>query len=149
MSFVTDAQVKDSVAAALHTTAATLEAHWTQCVTDANTAAYDEIVGHFLDLGYSIDQIDSWDRGATFQKFLARYQALIDGAGDQDNVGEWRTELDYWRGRLEAVTSLQVDSELEETDDSSSNVGYGSLSTTDDIFSLDPDDSNRGSPTEW
>lgn|GEM_PF-5902160 len=148
MAFVTDAQVKTSVAAALHKASADLPSFWTDIITDANVAAYDDICGHFLDLGFTQAQVDSWDRGVTFNKFLARYQALIDGAGDQDDVGEWREELNYWRQKLTDISTLEVDDELEEPD-SSGSVGHGNLSTSNDLFSLDQDDPRRGNATEW
>lgn len=149
MAFTNDTVVKDSVAAALGQATADLESKWTTLVADANLAAYDQICHHFLLLGYSQTQIDAWDRGVTFNKFLARYQALIDGAGDRETVGEWRAELDYWRGKLEEVTAIDDGGELEEPDAGPGTVGHGTLSTSNDLFSLDADDSRRGEPTEW
>lgn len=150
MSFCTDAQIKTSVAAALHVASASLESFWTDVITDANAAAYSQIVSRFLALGYTVTQINQWDQGATYQKFLARYQALIDGSGDKERVGEWRTELDYWRGKLEEVSQLEVSNELEEpTASDSARIGYGDLRTTSDLFRLDPDDVRRGESTVW
>ena len=111
MSFVTNAQVKTSVLAALHQSS--VSSYWDDAISDANTAAYDQICHHFLLLGYTQAQIDAWDRGVTFNKFLARYQALIDVAGDNPHVEEWRTELDYWRGKLEEITKLVFAMEAE------------------------------------
>ena len=148
--FVLDAHVKQSVAGALHKPAGDLDSFWSDIIADANAAAYDQIVGHFVLLGYTQAQIDAWDSGITFQKFLARYQALIDGAGDRTEVGEWRKELDYWRGLLENVTSIDTSGAVvDPTQDAAGSVGHGSLSTTNDLFSLDPDDARRGTPTEW
>lgn len=150
MAFCTDAQIKTSVAAALHTAAASLDSFWTDVITDANVAAYDQICHRFITLGYSQAQIDAWDRGATFNKFLARYQALIDGSGDKDAVGEFRRELDYWRGKLDEITTLDDGgATTDPAADAAGSVGHGSLSTTSDMFSLDPDDARRGEPTEW
>jgi len=150
VAFVTDTQVKTSVAGALHKSTADLPTWWNDIITDANVAAYDQICHHFLRLGYTQSQIDAWDRGATFNRFLARYQALIDGAGDGEDVGEWRTELDYWRGKLEEITTIDDGGALEEPEgDSAGTVSYGNLSTTTDLFGLDPDDARRGRPTVW
>jgi hypothetical protein len=150
VGFVTDAQVKTSVAAALHKAAADLDSFWSDLITDANTAAYDQISSRFINLGYSQAQIDAWDRGATFQKFLARYQALIDGAGDRDDVGEWAKQLEYWRGLLDGLTSLDDGGAVSNpTADPTGNVGHGSLSTRNDLFRLDPDDDRRGTSTQW
>ncbi len=147
MAFVADSIVKDSVASGLHKDVADLESFWTTIIADANLAAYDEIVGHFLLLGYTKAQIDTWDRGITFQKFIARYQSLIDGAGDKTEVGEWRTELDYWRGKLKEITTLEIAAVITDPADGTSDIGRGELSTSNDIFVLDPN--NRGNITEW
>lgn len=134
--FVTDAQVTASVAAALHKGVGDLDAFWAAVVTDANQAAYDAILDHFILCGYSAAQIGTWDRGATFQRFLARYQALIDGAGDKDEVGEWRTELDYWRKKLGQILTLDAGGAIADPVNAQGEVGHGSLSTTNDIFRL-------------
>lgn len=150
MSFVTDAEVKASVAAALAKEPSALESKWTTLIADANTAAYDQICHRFILQGYSQAQIDAWDRGATFQKFLARYQALIDGAGDHNGVETWEKQLDYWRGKLEEIETLDDGGTAEEPENNSqSSVGHGSLSTSNDLFGLDPNDRRRGRPTEW
>lgn len=147
MSFVTDAVVKASVAAGLHQDVADMQAYWTTAIADANAAAYRQIVDHFLTLGFTKAQVDAWDSGADYQKFLARYQALIDGAGDKPDVGEWRAELDYWRGKLGEIQNLVVDDELPGQAETGSIVGHGNLKTSDDIFRLSP--RGRGRVTEW
>lgn len=150
MAFVSDTVVKASVAAALGKEPVDLESKWATLIADANTAAYDLICHRFILIGYSQAEIDAWDRGATFNKFLARYQALIDGAGDRETVGEWRAELNHWRSKFEEITTLDDGGKVvEPTTDSQSTVGYGTLSTRSDLFSLDPLDSRRGEPTEW
>lgn len=138
--FVDDDAVKASVAAALHKAVADLPTLWTQVIGDANEAAYRQIIAHFVVLGYTQAQIDTWDSGPTYQKFIARYQALIDGAGDKNEVGEWRTELDYWRGLLETIQTLEVAAEVVDPHTGGSTVGRGDMSNSSDIFSLD---------TEW
>jgi len=148
MPFATVVEVKASIAGALHVEVSVMAGFWTQVIADATTAAADEIYGHFLDLGYSTAQVLTWDRALTFSKFLARYQALIDGSGDKDDVGEWRTELDYWRGKLEEITTLEISDELADPVITGT-VGHGGLSTANDLYGLDSDDSRRGVPTEW
>ena len=148
MAFATTTEVKASIAGALHVDVSAMPSFWTQVIADSTTAASDDIYGHFIELGYTAPQVLAWDRALTFSKFLARYQGLIDGAGEKDDVGEWRTELDYWRAKLEAITTLEVDDELADPA-TGGNVGHGSMSTATDLFGLDPDDSRRDVPTEW
>lgn len=132
MGFVSDAVVTASVQAALH--ADTLEDFWITIIADANAAAYRQILAHFIALGYTKAHVDLWDSGPDYQKFLARYQALIDGSGDTDKVGEWRKELDYWRGLLAAIQILETVSVVVPSDVPGSVVGHGKLSTATDIF---------------
>ena len=152
-TFVTDADVKASVVqAALSKGVADVSAtKWDKAVSDANQAAYDLIRDHWTDLGYSPAQIAAWQSGRTYQLFIARYQALMDGAGDNDKgLSEWRKELDYWRGKLDALTTIiSGDATVVPTANESGVVGHGSLSTSNDLFRMDPDDARIGTPTEW
>lgn len=150
--FLTDTELKPSVVkAALHKGISDIAGDvWDAAIADANQAAYDLILVHFLELGYTVAQIATWGQGTTFQRYLARYQALIDAAGDSgDQTSEWRKELDYWRGKLDELTTLTTTTAVVEPGDSEGSVGHGDLSTTTDLFVMDPDDENRGEVTEW
>lgn len=150
MAFCTSAQVKASVGAALHKSAADLNTTiWDQVIGDAITAAYDQIKMRFLPLGYTLAQIDAWDMGYTFNLMLARYQAIMDSSGDKDQVGEWRAELDYWRGKLDEVTTIIDGSVVDDPEEEAGTINHGTISTTSDLFRLDPDDDRRGAVTEW
>lgn len=150
MPFKTNAEIKTGLSAAIHKTSATISATvWDDIISSANTAAYWLICEKLLKLGYSQAQIDAWDGGPIYQEFLARYQALIDGGGDKDSVGEWRRELDYWRKKLEDLTEISDGGVVDDAADISKLVGYGDLRTDDDLFVLDPEDPRRGQNTEW
>lgn len=148
--FITDAQLKDAVASSLRKTAAALDADvWDDPIAASNLVAYREILGHFLDLGYTKAQIDDWDRGPDFQRGLAQYEVLIKENGDGDQIGEWRTELDYWRKKLEALNQLETSSALVDPTTSTAIIGRGSLKTDTDLFAPNPNDRRRGRVTRW
>lgn len=152
--FCTDADVKTSVAnSALSKLAANIApVKWDNAVLNANQAAYDLIHDHWISQGYTAAQVAAWQSGRTYQLFMARYQALMDAMGDSENAAmeQLRIELDFWRGRLFALTILVIDDDVEDPDDITiGGVGHGDLSTARDLFQLDPDDARRGSPTEF
>ncbi len=81
MSFITDTQARQAVADALKVELASLPDYWTNLVSEANIAAYGEIQGCLIGRGYTQAQVDSWDRGAEFQKQLAVFWSLTRGGG--------------------------------------------------------------------
>ena len=151
MSFVSDLKVKKAVVDSLKKAGVDVAGEIIDdLVANASDAAYRQIVNHFVCLGYTAAQADTWDLGATIQLNLARFQVLIDHNGDSQEIGEWRRELDYWRGQLEQAACLVAGgAQVEPDSGGTSEVGFGALDTSTDLFRLDPNDSRRGQVTEW
>ncbi len=80
--YITDAQLKEAVAAALGTTAADLAAdQWDPIIAGANFSAANDIVQALTLLGHSVTNIDAWDQAADFNRDLGTFWALARGAG--------------------------------------------------------------------
>lgn len=86
MAWYTDAEIKASLAAAIHTALAELPADWDQIVQDANRRAKGQLVDFFRQGAYSDAQIDIWadststtDYGATYHKSQALYWCGVYG----------------------------------------------------------------------
>jgi hypothetical protein len=75
--FTTAADVKGAVAAALNLSVDSLPSSWDAVIADARTAAYNDILGTFLAMGYTQAQVDAWDFGKPMEKDQALYWALV------------------------------------------------------------------------
>lgn len=150
MSFITDAQLRNAVAAMIKKDPAALEPFWAELIPIANESAYNQIVSALNDRGYTTAQIDAWDRGAEFQRYISIYEVMVLAQALTDfNLENLRT----FAARVNQLADVVVKTggEVIEAgaDSPESQVGYGSLSTTNDLFVLDPYDSRRGNPTTW
>ncbi len=147
--FLTDDQCLQSVADMLKTAKASLPAYWSSVVSEAHAGAYNEIVGRLLRRGFTLAQITAWDRGAEFERQLTLFWALTNGGGlnsyDDKFIKTFdrRKDLDDVQFSIANVFINPVAS------DGPGQVGIGSEDTSNDLFSLDPDDVRRGHPTRW
>lgn len=144
MAFTSDTEVKAEVANSIHLEAASMDDTWDEIITSSRLAAYRQIVGHFLGLGFTKTQIDEWDRGADFELHLAQYAVLIKHNSQAQEVGEWRVELDYWRQLLAETAVLEEDGEPQEPSSSTARISRGTLKVTNDMFVRDSNDSRIG-----
>lgn len=80
-SFLTDAELKTSLAATLKVASGDLPAYWDTLVTECNSAAYLDVRGGLLQRGFTSTQVDAWDRGKEFQRDIGLYWLLVKGAG--------------------------------------------------------------------
>ncbi len=62
--------------------------YWVTIVADAQTSAYQEIVGRLIERGFTEAQINSWDRGAEFELVIMKYWALVNGGGLSGNYDD-------------------------------------------------------------
>lgn len=150
MSFLTDADLKTFLAAMLKKDPAALESFWNVLIPVANVSAYNQIVAALLDRGYTTTQIDAWDRGAEFQRYIGIYEVMVAGGGltefNLDNLRSFAQRLDQLADVVVETDGVPVPADSPSVD---SQVGYGTLSTAGDLFVLDPDDRRRGLPTSW
>jgi hypothetical protein len=80
-SFLTDAELKASLAATLKVDSSSLAAYWDTLITECNQAAYLDVRGGIIQRGFTSTQADSWDRGKEFQRDIGLYWLLVKGAG--------------------------------------------------------------------
>ncbi len=134
--FITDAQLKTKLASNLKVAdETTLPAGWDGIITDSNSSAYQDIVSHLLNRGFTSVQINQWDRGAEFESDIGLFWCLVKGAGLHGNDPTFINKLDR-RAELDTV-SVTIGGEIVLPGGSSGEVGYGRLDTTDDLFTRD------------
>lgn len=79
--WITDAELRGAMAHSLKVTDAGLaaDAAWPDIITESNQSACDDITSILLGRGYTIGQIDLWDRRVEFNKDLGRYWSFVRG----------------------------------------------------------------------
>lgn len=137
MAFLTDAQVKTKLAANLKVAEADLPDAWDEIVPDANTAGQNEVTQAITNLGYTAAQAATWDRAAEFNRDMALFWCLVNGAGLHGHDPTFIDKLDR-RAELKEITApILIGGEPVDPDDDSGGVGYGEFDTTDDRFTPD------------
>lgn len=137
MAYVTDDDVKETLAAMLKRAAvASTEDYWLGLVPQCNVAGYNEVRGALLNRGFTLAQIDAWDRREEFNRDLALWWVGVKGeAYFSDAEKQMLAKLDR-RQELETV-AVVADGALQSPDSTSGGYGYGTLDTTDDTFTRD------------
>lgn len=135
MPYITDAELKDRLAAFLKTSPANLKGYWDTIIPGANQAAHDDITGALILRGYTQAQIDTWDRRVEFAKMIGLYWCLVNGTGAHDYAFETIKLLDR-RGDLKTVAlhSGGVHDDPDRNGETGLAV-YGTLDDEDDTYS--------------
>lgn len=136
MAWITDTVLGEAVAFRLGTTRTALLAdstYWTTIITDANTEAYNAIRTKLLDRGYSVANIDAWDRRVEFNTKLGVCIALENGAASKNYPLEAVDRICKCREELENV-AIVVDDVVVDPESGNSRVGYGDVDTGADVF---------------
>lgn len=139
MAWITDNALADAVAARLQTTRANQESvspHWTTIIGQANTEAYQTIRTVLLDRGYSVANIDAWDRRVEWNTKLGVCIALENGAAGRDYPMEAIDRICKCREDLLTV-AVVVDDVVVDPEGGSSRVGTGDMDTSGDTFVFD------------
>ena len=139
MAWITDDDLGDAVAARLQTTRAQLasdSAYWTTIVSDANTEAYQYIRTKLLARGYSIENIDGWDRREEFNKKLGVCIALENGAAAKNYPLDAVDRICKCREELETV-AIVVDDAVVTSESSGARVSSGPVDPSGDTFIYD------------
>lgn len=100
--FITDLELKTSLAATLKVLVSDLPAYWDVLIPECNESAYYCIRGILLQRGFLVSQIDNWDRGREYQIDLGLYWLLVKGAGLHEYDDKFILLLDR-RKELETV----------------------------------------------
>ncbi len=79
--YISDADLKDAVAAALGTSAASLPSLWDDIIPGANASATNDIASTLIGKGYSSSDVAAWDQVRSFAADLGVFWALTRGAG--------------------------------------------------------------------
>lgn len=77
--FLTDPDVRQSVAGLLKQDAATLAGYWDRLIQECHASAYYDVRGALLQRGFTVAQVDGWDRGAEFERDLTLYWCMVRG----------------------------------------------------------------------
>lgn len=77
--FLTDDDVRQSVAGLLKMDVAGLAGYWDRLVKECHASAYYDVRGALLQRGFTAAQVDAWDRGAEFERDLTLYWCLVRG----------------------------------------------------------------------
>lgn len=132
-TFTTDATVKADVQRALHLANANdLPPIWDGIVSKSRVRAYGDIVSGLVGRGFTYTVIAAWDRGAEFERDLALWWALNEGAA----LGAYPDKiLDKLDRRPELATVIVTNTEggvpvLK----GSGQIGRGALDDSDSIF---------------
>lgn len=146
MAYNTTDTIKGRVAGLLKKTTADLGSYWDNIVSDSRTRAYNEIISRLTGRGFTVAQINTWDRAAEFELDIAIYWCLVSGAGLSDpddkyiNRFDRRMELDdVWltaSGVAIDIASLGV-------------IGTGALSDDTQTFKRQVDGAGTITETRW
>lgn len=145
MAFTTVSQLKARVAALLKKDSTELADYWGTLVEDAQAAAYQEIVSAFSERGFSLAQIDGWDRGAEFEKDIACFWALTKGAGLTGEDDRWVNKLD----RREELKTVKVLVDGEAVGPAAGAVGHGPVDSSWQTFVWDSNRDGTVEKTSW
>jgi hypothetical protein len=154
--FLSDAQMKNEVAAALRKDPADLGVPpWDAIITRANQDAYGDILRRLANRGFTKAEIDQWDDGPGFQSRLGCFWALLRGGGpaaaDEAFLGvvralDCRKELDTCAVLIGGAIAVPLNTQTADT------VGSGRIAgQADDVFHgsfFDPD-STGGGNVRW
>lgn len=150
--WITDANVKTRVGAILHISSSNLITLWDTVIADCNQSAHDWIVSKLANRGFTLAQMNSWDRRVEFNRQLALYMSLVNGTTAESYDDKWPEKLKYWMDWLDDVP-ITIDGVLQNPA-AFGPVGHGTLVTTSDEFVKDNSDPQIphdavGDPTRW
>lgn len=152
--FLTDAQLQTQLEAVLQVAPGSLSAgdagHWLTIITAANASAYSDLQGTLLGRGLSATQVDTWGRGAEFQRDIGIFWCLVKGAAGHNYDDKFVKALDR-RADLKTVALLDSDGDPLVPPDPplEGQVARGEIVTSADLFRFDPYDRRRGRVTRW
>lgn len=118
---------------------AELSPFWESIFPDAHDAAYNEVVAALVGRGYTISQVNQWDRRTEYEIDLSLWWSLVKGEYDAENNPQLLEKLDR---RPELLTTVVTIGGVIAVP--TGEVQAGDLNTANDIFQLEP-----GIPFRW
>jgi hypothetical protein len=79
--FLTDVQIETALAAILKQNVSDLPDYEPTILTDAHNSAYNDIASRLVARGFTLAQVNAWDRGAEFEKDIALWWCFDKMAG--------------------------------------------------------------------
>ena len=107
MPFISDAQLRKAVASAVGVDVSELADRWDELISAANEAAANEIVTKLSARGFTVGQIDAWDRRAEFNRSLGLFFVGSD-AGFMTAYSPVWVEMHDRRPELAAMECITV-----------------------------------------
>lgn len=143
--------ILDDIAALLKlATRSDLPSFWTTIVDRVQLAAYQEIVGALINRGFTAAVIDTWDRGAEFEREIALYFACTSpqGVGSFDvnalKIYDRRPELKNVQVFVDGVPVAPTDGT-----NATEQIGYGTRDEGSGVFNFTEFTSGDFTPTTW
>ncbi len=135
-SFLTDAELKTTLAATLKVAEGELPAYWTTLITECNQAAYKDVRGGLIQRGFTSTQADSWDRGKEYQRDIALYWLLVRGAGLHEYDQKFILLLDRRKDLQTTLVEIAGGTNQAPTGDPSTAI-FNRFDTTNDDWTLE------------
>jgi hypothetical protein len=144
----TDAETEAALADVLNLAGgqAELEAFWVTIVPRAHTAAYNEIVGALARRGFTMAQMDTWDRRQEFEHHLSMWWCLVEGealleAAQPDRPPRDVPRLLYKFDRRAELLTVPITANgvlIDPAETGPGRIAVGPMDTSKDMFQLDP-----------
>jgi hypothetical protein len=134
--FLVDKDFRQALADTLKVDVADLGSYWDRQCQQAHNSAYLDIRGALLARGFLSAQIDTWDRGAEFERDIGLYWALVRGAGVHQFDPTFVDRLDR-RAELMTVMVEMVGGDPEPPAGDPGRISFGMLNTTDPVTGAD------------
>lgn len=147
-TYITDADLKASLASAVHVDSSSLSPFWDDLVSKSNQAAYQDVVTGLMGRGFTFAQVNAWDRRVEFNEDIGIYWCLLRGGLTADYGEGWKN-LD----RRKELTSvfLTINGIMQNPGNQPGQpefdftpIGSGQQQTGNDLFGLDPTDPRLG-----
>lgn len=135
-SFLTDAELKTSLAATIKVASGDLPAYWDTLITECNSAAYLDVRGGLIQRGFTAVQADAWDRGKEFQKDIGLYWLLVKGAGLHEYDQKFVMLLDRRKELQTVLVEIAGGATQTPTGDPSTAI-FNRLDTTNDRWTME------------
>jgi hypothetical protein len=134
--FVEDSEIEAGLVDLIKTPLAQIKDYTPRQVKDANTWAYNEIITALTTRGYTLDQIETWDRAAEFEKSQALWWLSFFQSGWFKDV---ESELLKYLDRREELKTIGltedgVPIDPEPGDEETGPVGHGAMYTGYEVF---------------
>jgi hypothetical protein len=122
---------------------------WANAVDLPQKSAYNQIVGVLSSRGYSLNQIQNWDRGSEFERVIALYWALVSN-GVLSQAGQQYVEKFEYYIRMLYTVSVTINGLFVPPDLQYGQPNVGFHNTANDVFIFpDPNDPMIGVPTKF